>query len=70
MLKRTANYEFTAVQFLFESIGTISYWLINTNNPERSAIENIVMNFFMEALKTKSDLMNFCLQILAIFLQL
>ena len=70
MLKRTGVYDFTSVQFLFEALGNIAYYLIKIHSEHRAAFESILLNYFMEALNSKSDLLNFCLQILAIFLQL
>jgi hypothetical protein len=70
MLKRTREYDFLTVQHLFEAMGVMAYWLIKADSPHRSILERIVTDFFMEALKNRSDLMNFCLQILAIYLQL
>lgn len=70
MLKRTGNYDFSSVQFLFETLGILSYWYIRTNSPNKAILEAEVLNFFHLALKNKSDLLNFCLQILAIYLQL
>lgn len=70
MLKRTTVYDFTTVQFLFESIANMSYYLIASNCPKRNILEKDIMTFFMTALQTKSDLLNFCLQILAVFMQL
>ena len=70
MLKRTTEYDFTTVQYLFETLGVMAYWLVTSGSGERGVLEKVVMDFFMEALKNKSDLMNFCLQVLAIYLQL
>ena len=70
MLKRTSLYDFETVQFCFDGIGYAVYWLIKTNSPHKSKLEAEMNNFFMVALNSKSDLLNFCLQILAIFLQL
>jgi len=70
MLKRTIVYDFATVQFLFEGIGYLSFWLIKTKSPHRSKLELEMTNYFMIALKNKSDLLNFCLQILAVYLQL
>ena len=70
MLKRTEVYDFTSVQFLFEALGNIAFYLIKANSENKSAFESILINYFMDALKSKSDLLNFCLQILSIFLQL
>jgi hypothetical protein len=69
MLKRTANYDFSTVQFLFEGIGYLAYWLIKIKS-NRSKLEIEMMGYFKVALDSKSDLLNFCLQILAIYLQL
>jgi len=38
MLKRTAVYDFTTVQFLFESIGNIAFHLIKVNSPHRKTL--------------------------------
>jgi hypothetical protein len=70
MLKRTALYDFETVQFFFEAIGFVVYWLIKANSQYKSKLEGEMTNFFLVALNNKSDLLNFCLQILAIFLQL
>ena len=46
------------------------YYLIKADFYNRKVLEQEMMGFFMQALQSKSDLLNFCLQILAIFLQL
>jgi hypothetical protein len=48
----------------------IAYYLIKTNSRDRKDLEDVILNFFSNALKNKSDLLNFGLQILAIYLQL
>lgn len=70
MLKRTKVFDFNSVLYLFESMGEVSYQLIASRSSHRGVMEKLVMDFFMESLKSKSDLMNFCLQILSIFVQL
>lgn len=70
MLKKTTKYDFETVQFCFEAIGFVVYWLIKTNSHHKSKLETEMTDFFFLALNNKSDLLNFCLQILAIFLQL
>jgi hypothetical protein len=39
MLKKTAVYDFTTVQFLFESIGNIAFYLIKEGSPHRKILE-------------------------------
>lgn len=68
MLKRTKVYDFTSVQYLFEAIGELAFRLITCNSAKKHDLEKEVMSYFMEALKNKTDLLNFCLQILSIFL--
>ena len=70
MLQRTKVYDFNSVLFLFENIGELSFRLIRVNSTHRQALEKEVLSFFMQALKEKSDLLNFCLQIMSIFLTL
>jgi hypothetical protein len=70
MLKRTAIYDFETVQHCFEGIGFMVYWLIKINGHHKSELEAEMTNFLFVSLNNKSDLLNFCLQILAIFLQL
>lgn len=70
MLKRTERFDFNSAQFLFETIGMLAFYYIRANSPDKAALEQVVLNFFHVALKNKSDLLNFCLQVIAIFLQL
>ena len=70
MLKRTNMFNFNSVQFLFESIGAMAYWLINSNSEHKKTLEEEILDYFFQFLNSSSDLMNFCLQILAIYLQL
>lgn len=70
MLNRTERYDFNSAQFLFESIGLLAYNYIRSNSPDKGTFEQTILNYFHKALKSKSDLLNFCLQVLAIFLQL
>lgn len=70
MLKKTVKFDFSSAQFVFQTIGFIAYYLIKTNYPDRKTLENLVIDFFSTALKNKSDLLNFGMQILAVFLQL
>lgn len=70
MLKRTERYDFNSAQFLFETIGMLSFYYIRANSPHKADLEQAIINFFQLALKNKSDLLNFCLQVIAIFLQL
>jgi hypothetical protein len=70
MIKRTEHFDFSSVQFLFETIGILSYYYLKTNSQHKNDLEKVVLDFFGIALKTKSDLLNFCLQVLAIYLLL
>lgn len=70
MLKKSAVYDFTKIQYLFETIGYLAFWLVRGNSQHKGTLEKEVMDFFMQALKNKSDLLNFCLQIFAIILHL
>ena len=70
MLKRTEQYDFLSVQFLFEAVGVIAYQHIIHKSPNKAQFEGLMLEYFAVALKNKSDLLNFCLQILAIYLQL
>ena len=70
MLKKTVKFDFSSAQFVFQTIGFIAYYLIKTNYSDRKTLENLVIDFFSTALKNKSDLLNFGMQILAVFLQL
>lgn len=70
MLKRTERFDFNSAQFLFESIGMLVFYYIRAGSPDKAALEQVILNFFQVALKNKSDLLNFCLQVIAIFLQL
>lgn len=70
MLSKTAFFDFTSAQYLFESIGNIAYYYLKSKSNHRAKLETIIIDFFKVALKDKSDLINFCLQVMAIFLQL
>lgn len=70
MLKRTERFDFNSAQFLFEAIGMLTYYYIRANSPDKAILEKTILDFFQAALHSKSDLLNFCLQVVAIFLQL
>ena len=70
MLARTERFDFSSAQFLFEAIGYLAYNYICANSPDKGALEQLMLNFFQQALKSKSDLLNFCLQVMSIYLQL
>jgi hypothetical protein len=48
----------------------LAFYHIKTNSRHKAALEAEVLDFFQSAIANKSDLINFCLQVLAIFLQL
>lgn len=48
----------------------LAFYHIKTNSQHKAALESEVLDFFKIAIKNKSDLLNFCLQVLAVFLQL
>jgi hypothetical protein len=70
MLKKTERFDFNSAQFLFETIGFLAYYYIRANSPDKPVLEKTVLDFFQAALISKSDLLNFSLQVVAIFLQL
>lgn len=70
MLNKTEVYDFKSALFLFESIGIVAYWVSkNQDQNAKSRLENQFFDYFFVAIKRKSDLLNFCFQILAIFLE-
>lgn len=68
MLLKTEKYDFKSVLFLFEAIGVIALHVSKKNGEEKDKLENHLFNYFNVAIKRNSDLLNFCFQILAIFL--
>jgi hypothetical protein len=48
----------------------LAYYYIRANSPDKPVLEQTILDFFQLSLKNKSDLLNFCLQVIAIFLQL
>ncbi len=68
MLLKTQNYDFKSVLFLFEAIGVVAFYVSKQKGPEKDKLENHIFNYLQVAIKNKSDLINFCFQILAIFL--
>lgn len=69
MLLKTEQYDFKSVLFLFESIGVVAYWVAKGSDSAKEKLENHIINYFQVAIKRNSDLLNFCFQILAIFLE-
>jgi hypothetical protein len=70
MLKKTERFDFNSAQFLFEAIGMLAFYYIRANSPDKAILEKTILDFFQAALNSKSDLLNFCLQVVAIYLQL
>lgn len=70
MLQKTDQYDFTSVLYLFESVGYLAYWLLKDKSNEASILEGDVYQFFISTVNKKSDLMNFCLQIFAIYISI
>jgi hypothetical protein len=69
MLVKTEQYDFKSVLFLFEAIGILAFWVSKGNEQAKEKLENHIFNYFQVSIKRNSDLLNFCFQILAIFLE-
>lgn len=70
MLKKTATFNFDSVFSLFEAIGQLAYHLCRTKSPHCQQLETLIQQFFHQMIQSQSDILNFCFQILSIFLQL
>lgn len=70
MLAKTEKYDFKSVLFLFEAIGNVALWVASKGSEQaKEKLENQILAYFQVAIKRNSDLLNFCFQILAIFLE-
>lgn len=70
MLQKTEQFDFNSVLSLFEAIGYLAYWLCSAKSPCARSLETTIQQYFQKVIQKESDMINFCFQILSIFLQL
>lgn len=70
MLQKTQNYDFDVILGLFEALGQLAYYLCIKKDNSSSDLENLMQNYFLKMIQNQSDILNFCFQILSIFLQI
>lgn len=69
MLCKTTVYAFANVLPLFEAIGYLAFYLSSIKSAKSRELETLIHFYFQELINKQSDLLNFCFQILSIFLR-
>lgn len=69
MLCKTTVFTFSSVLPLFEAIGYLAYYLASNKSKYANDLENLIQHYFHIMIKSESDMLNFCFQVLAIFLK-